>query len=100
MGDYGFAGAGEFGGDDFAQMIPTVTKVMSNEGSDLDPEDGFIVWGCIFAAQVDDKGHPVGVLVDANIEPEVFTKEEMLKALMFTVDDLKKTLEGWEKRSC
>ena len=40
--------------EETTRMILTVTKVVSKEGRDIDPEDGFIVRGCIFAAQVDD----------------------------------------------
>ena len=87
-------------------MVPTVTKVLSGEGRELDPKDGFIVQGCIFAAEVD-KGQPVGCLVgnslsqtlkDANVSPEVFTKEEMLKALMFTADELEEMVLTWRSK--
>ncbi len=68
----------------------------------LDPEDGFIIQGNIYVAQLDEKGKPNGGLVgggswlfdigEAFVEDKVpttiMTKAELLLALGYTVEEL------------
>ena len=80
--------------------ITTTTKVLSDSGKELGPRDGFIVQGCIFVSMVNQEGIPQGGLIGSGKEAEmiskagvpysVFDKMQMLEALSYTAEELKR----------
>lgn len=78
--------------------LKTVTKVLSGEGKELGPNDGFIVQGCIFVSEVGPNG-PQGGLIGSgkiadildkeNVPLEVFDKKTFLRALGYKSGELR-----------
>ena len=75
--------------------------IVSEDGTEIrDPKDGFIVMGNIFAAQVDLNDQPYGGIIGDNFDGETgqvkrlnaFTKEEMIRGLGYTVEELEMIL--------
>lgn len=76
-----------------------MNKIKTDSGIELEnPEDGFIIRGCIFVARVDDNGEPNGglfgnskmatILEDINIKPNCYSVEEFIRGLYIDPDNL------------
>ena len=75
--------------------IQTVQHVVSDAGEVIDhPTKGFIISGSIYVAKVDADGNPDGGLIGGRSdELSVFSKFGLLKALDYTLEDLKAAVE-------
>jgi hypothetical protein len=68
-----------------------------------DPNEGFIVLGCIFKAEVDDSGVPVGGLIgdsrtadeilNNGVQPTAYTNKDFIRALLIDPYALKRIAE-------
>lgn len=72
------------------------TVIVSEKGTPIvDPHDGFIIQGNIYAAELDSAGQPNAGLIGPNfnelgqiVRLTAFTKEELLDVLGYTVSEL------------
>lgn len=90
-----------------------VTRIVTEGGEELlNPEDGFIICGNIYRATLNLKGQPYQGLIGDNFDPKVanteiggvrvrmqaLTRTELLKALGYTIKDLRKAIRQMERR--
>jgi hypothetical protein len=78
--------------------------ILSEENKEItDPHKGFIVVGNVMAAIVDDNNQPSDGLIGHNFDTDgkvnrwmAFTKEEMVKVLGYTVEELEEIVAKWK----
>jgi hypothetical protein len=81
--------------------------ILSEENKEItDPHKGFIVVGNVMAAIVGDKNQPSDGLIGPNFDADgkvsrwmAFTKEEMLRVLGYTIDELDEIIAQWKDRA-
>jgi len=79
--------------------------IVSEDGTEIrNPKDGFIVMGNIMVAEVDEEDSPIGGIIGNNFDDNgqvkryvAFTREELLKVLNYTIEDLELFLTKWRK---
>ena len=72
----------------------------------LDPKKGFIVVGNVCAAMVDEENRPGPGFIGYNFDEEgkvnrwmAFNKEEMVRVLGYTIEELEEILAIWKNRA-
>jgi hypothetical protein len=81
--------------------------IMSEYDSEItDPKKGFIVVGNVCAAMVDEENRPGPGFIGHNFDMDgkvnrwmAFTKEEMVKVLGYTIEELEEILALWKDRA-
>jgi hypothetical protein len=81
--------------------------IMSEYDNEItEPQKGFIVVGNVCAAMVDDENRPGPGFIGPNFDDQgkvnrwmAFTKEEMLKVLGYTIDELEEIIARWKDRA-